>query len=113
MRPALAAAALIKQHDSIALRIEKGPHLRVGAATRTAVQEYRRLTLWIATFFEVDFVHVRYAQKSGAKRLDGRIQAPTVHRHLFSICRLRSSQRSARRLWLRGGSSWSADAACR
>ena len=56
---ALARAALIEQHDAIALRIEEAAHPRIGARTRSSVQEHRRLTFRIAAFLEVDLVDGR------------------------------------------------------
>ena len=61
--PALAAAALIEQHDAVALRVEEPAHLRIGAAARTAVQEHDGLALRIAALLVVDLVHGRDRRK--------------------------------------------------
>jgi hypothetical protein len=76
VRPALAAAALIEQHDPVALRIEEPAHLRVGAPARAAVQEHGGLAVGIAALLEVDLVQLRDAEKAGPVRLDRWVEAP-------------------------------------
>ncbi len=78
MRTAASAAALIKQHDPVDTRIEEGSHLRVRAAARSAVQENSGFAVRVAAFFKVQLVHVRDAQKSSAKRLNGGIESPAL-----------------------------------
>ena len=43
VRPALAAAALIEEHDAIAFRVEQAPDLGLDASAGPAVQEDCRL----------------------------------------------------------------------
>src|ERR1700687_3185894 len=74
VRPTGAAAALVDQHDAIALRIEEAPHRRVGAAAGAAVQEYDRLTLRVAAFLVVQFMQLRDAQVRLVEWPDRRIQ---------------------------------------
>src|SRR6185437_6093941 len=74
MRSALPAAALIEQHDAVALRIEETAHPRVGARTGSSMQEHRGFAAWIAAFLEIDLVHVGDAQISGAIGSDGRVE---------------------------------------
>ncbi len=56
VRAALAAAALVEQHDAVAARIEEAAHRRAGAAARAAVQEHDRLAVRIAAFLEVQLM---------------------------------------------------------
>jgi hypothetical protein len=58
---AFAAAALIKQDDSIAPRIEKTPHLAIGATAWATMQEHHGLTGAIAALFEIQFMQCRDA----------------------------------------------------
>src|SRR6185437_7163392 len=73
---ALAAAALIEQHDPVAGRIEEAAHLGVEPSARPPVQKHRRLAVRIAAFLEVKLVDVRDAQKTRAVRFDRWIEAP-------------------------------------
>jgi hypothetical protein len=56
VRAALAAAALVEQHDAVASGVEKPPLLGTGAAARTAVQKHHRLAVGIAGLLEVERV---------------------------------------------------------
>jgi hypothetical protein len=56
VRRALAATALIEEHDPVLRRVEEAALLTVGAAPRTAVQEDDRLALGVPAFFEVQAV---------------------------------------------------------
>ena len=76
VRRALAAAALVEQHDAVARRIEEAAHLRVGPAARPAVQEHRRLAVRVAALLEVELVDVGDAQKARAVRFDRWIKSP-------------------------------------
>ena len=58
---ALAAAALVKQDDAVALRIEEAPHLGIGPPTGAAVNKHGRLAARVTALFVVDLVDVRYA----------------------------------------------------
>jgi hypothetical protein len=74
MRTALAGAALIEEHDVVALRIEEAPHLRIGTAARAAVQEDSGFAARVAAFLVIDFVAVGDAEVAAVVRLDGGIK---------------------------------------
>ena len=75
MRSALAAAALVEQHDAITRWIKESTHACVSATTRATVQKYDWLTSRVTTFFPVDLVHVRDSQHAAAVRLERGIQS--------------------------------------
>ena len=66
---ALAAAALVVQHDAPLLRIEVAVVERFDAAARAAVQEDERLAARVAALLEVDRVQLRDLQIPRAVRL--------------------------------------------
>ena len=66
---ALAAAALVVQHDAPLLRIEVAVVDRVDAAARPAVQEDERLAARVAALLEVDRVQLRDLRDPRAVRL--------------------------------------------
>ena len=75
VRTALAAAALVEEHDAVARRVEETPHPRVGAAARAAVQEHHRFAARVAAFLPVDLVQRRDAQHAAAVRVDRGVEA--------------------------------------
>jgi hypothetical protein len=75
MRRALAAAALVEQHDAVRGGVEEAPHPRIRAATGPAVQEHDRLAARVAALFVVQLVHFRDAEPAGVVRADRWIQA--------------------------------------
>src|SRR2546421_12174147 len=77
--PALAAAALVEEHDAVLFGIEEAPHPGVGAAARTAMQEHRGLALGIAAFLEIKLVQVRDFEITRAVGPDRRIQSTSFH----------------------------------
>src|SRR4029078_3253306 len=66
---ALAAAALVVQHDAPLLRIEVAMVERFDAAARTAVQEHERRAARIAVLLEMNRVQRRDVQMPRAVRL--------------------------------------------
>ena len=64
-RTALAAAALIEEHDAVAPRVEKAPHLRLGTAARAAVQKHCGRSLRVAALLEIDLMQLAHAQEAG------------------------------------------------
>src|SRR4051794_27748052 len=72
MRCGFSAAALIEQDDPIGGRVMQAAQKRRRATAWTAMQHYRRLALRVATFLEIELVHIRYAQPSGSIWLDVR-----------------------------------------
>jgi len=66
---ALAAAALVVQHDAPLLRIKVAVVERFDAAARAAVQEDERLAARVAVLLEVDRVQLRDLQIPRAVRL--------------------------------------------
>jgi hypothetical protein len=64
--PALAAAALVEQHDPVARRVEQPPHVRGQAAAGSAVQEHRRLAVRVAALLPVDLLTVTDLEQADA-----------------------------------------------
>jgi hypothetical protein len=87
VRPAAAAATLVKKNDAIACGIEEPARACVAAGARSAVQENRGLARGIAAFLPVDLVAVADGQKPVAARFDGRIESASgaaVVQNLYS-----------------------------
>jgi len=81
--PALAAAALIEEHDAVCGGIEEAALLRLGAAARAAVHEDHGLAVRVARLLEVDLVQIGDLERPGAVRLDLGIEGAAlggVHR---------------------------------
>ena len=74
MRPALAAAALIKEHNAVVSGIEKTPHFRVQPSAGSTVQEDRGLACRIAAFLPVDLLAIAYIKHPADVRLDRWVQ---------------------------------------
>src|SRR5579862_9894962 len=74
VRSALAASTLIKEDNSVAFGIKETAHLGFGSPTGSTMQENHGLAASIAAFLEIDFVHLRYAQKPFAVGPDRRIE---------------------------------------
>ena len=74
VRRAAPAAALVEQHDPVALRVEAAAHVRHGALAGAAVQEHGGLAAGVAGGFPVDEVPVADVQHPLVVRLDRRIQ---------------------------------------
>jgi hypothetical protein len=58
MGSALSAASLVKEHDPIALRVEKAPHPGIGTAARAAVDKHRGLAARITGFLVIDLMNI-------------------------------------------------------
>ena len=74
MGAALAAAALVEQHDAVACRVEEPSLARIGAAARATVQEHHRLAGRVAALFPIDLVQIGDAQPAAAVGFDRWIQ---------------------------------------
>src|SRR5262245_44755321 len=70
VRRALAAAALVEEHDAPLPRVEVAPVDRIDAAARTAVQEDERLSARVAALLVVQRVQPRHAQLAAGVRFD-------------------------------------------
>ena len=68
------AAALVEQHDAVALGVEESPVPGRGARARSAVQEHDRLALGVAALLPVDAVAVADDEHAGLVRLDRGIE---------------------------------------
>jgi len=70
VRRRAAAAALVEQHDPVALRVEEPPLPRRRPAPRTAVQEHHRLALGVAGLLPIHALPVAGEEEAGLVRLD-------------------------------------------
>ena len=70
MRPALAAATLIKEDDAVAGRVEQPTNFRIQRSAGPTVQENRRLACRIAALLPIDLLAIADVQHSAGIRLD-------------------------------------------
>src|SRR5690606_17003332 len=81
VRRAAPAAALVEEHDAVALGVEEATLLGVGASARPAVQEDDRLALRVARRLLVQAMSRAHVDDALRVRLDRRIGgAATLHR---------------------------------
>ena len=78
------AAALIKEDDSVSVRIEKTARSGGTSGTRTTVQDDGGLPLWISTDLPVDAIPVADVEQPVVVRFDFRIPGQ-LHCPLFRI----------------------------
>src|SRR5581483_7146037 len=64
--PALAAAALVEEDDSVAFWVEEAPHLGVSAAPLAPMDKLPGLAFRNTRFFVVDLMQIRDPQEPGA-----------------------------------------------
>ena len=70
VRPTTPRAALIEDHDPIAVGIEEAPRVHVAAAAGTAVHEQRRLAARVARLLVIDLVPRANLHEARVERLD-------------------------------------------
>ena len=73
MRPAAATAALVKENDVIATRVEKAALGGGGATTGTAMDKDHGNAIAFAALFHIDFMPVAGRDMTGVPCLDGRV----------------------------------------
>ena len=74
VRRALAAAALVEQHDAVGVGVEEAPLPRGGAGTRPAVQHDDRLAGRVARLLSVHRVTVAHVEEERLAGLDLRVE---------------------------------------
>ncbi len=98
MRLALAAAALIEEHDAVALRVEEAALLGTGTTAGAAVQEHHRFAAGVARLLEVQGMFGGYLEVAGSVGLDLRVKGAPRHGQGDQGTRLGGASQACRRV---------------